>query len=82
MTVPDIVLHPQLNKFEEGIDIAIEELELAIRWDRPSALLFVYDSESVRAKAEKALKNYLNEHRQMIVHLQVDEIQDFDLIRY
>ena len=80
MTVPDIVLHPQLNKFEESIDIAIEELELAIRWDRPSALLFVYDSESVRAKAEKVLKNYLNEHRQMIVHLQVDEIPDFDLI--
>lgn len=80
MTNPGIIRHSQINTFDERIEIAIEELELAIQWDRPSALLAVYDSEYIRKDAETALENYLIEQRQKVVHLHIDDMSGLDLI--
>ena len=38
--------------FEDRIDILFRELELAIKWQRPSVLLSIYSSEYVRADAD------------------------------
>ncbi len=82
MTNPGIIRRSQINTYDERIEIAIEELELAIQWDRPCALLAVYDSEYIRKDAETALENYLTEQRQKIVHLQMDELPGLNLITF
>ena len=67
MNHPGIIRHSQTQTFDERVEIIIKELELAIQWDRPSALLVVYSSEYVRADAETALENYLIEQGQKII---------------
>ncbi|MDO8752762.1 MAG: tetratricopeptide repeat protein [Anaerolineales bacterium] len=82
MTIPGIVQHSQTDPFDERIEITIEELELAIQWDRPSALLAVYDSEYIRMDAETALENYLVEQRQKVVRIEMDEMSGLDLLAF
>jgi tetratricopeptide (TPR) repeat protein len=72
----------QTNTFDERVEIIVKELELAIQWNRPAALLVVYNSEYVRADAETALENYLIEQGQRIVHLQMDEMPTLNLVSY
>jgi len=50
----------------ERIDRLFRELELAIRWNRPSILLAVYASEFVRADVEAALTARLRELKQSV----------------
>jgi tetratricopeptide (TPR) repeat protein len=61
------------ESFEERIAILFEELELAIRWDRPSILLAVYESEIVRKEAQAELENRLRGIGHQIHHFQVNE---------
>ncbi|MBI5964733.1 MAG: hypothetical protein HY863_14740, partial [Chloroflexi bacterium] len=58
MTLPGLVQPPETNAFDERVEILSNELELAIKWDRPSTLLAVYNSEYVRTDAETALENF------------------------
>ncbi len=80
MTNPGIIR--QSNTFDERVEIIVKELELAIQWNRPAALLVVYNSEYVRADAETALENYLIEQGQKIVHIQMDEMPELNLINF
>jgi tetratricopeptide (TPR) repeat protein len=82
MTPTGIVDHPQANTFDERVEIIGRELELAIQWNRPSALLVVYNSEFVRADAETALENHLIEQGQKIVRVQMDETPDLNLVTF
>jgi Flp pilus assembly protein TadD len=50
---------PQVEPFEDRVAILVEELELAIRWHRPSILIAVYESEFVLRSAEEALASEL-----------------------
>jgi tetratricopeptide (TPR) repeat protein len=59
--------------FDERIDILFQELELAIRWDRPSILLAIYASEFMRADAEAALAERIAELKQKVITIQVNE---------
>ena len=45
--------------FEERLGILMDELELAVKWQRPCLVLVVYSSEYVRADVEAALENAL-----------------------
>ena len=82
MTNPGIIQHSQMDTLDERIGIAVQELELAIQWDRPSALLVACNSEPIRMDAETALENYLIEQGQEIVHIQMDEMSGLNLINY
>ncbi len=45
--------------FDARIDLLAGELELALKWDRPSILLAIYASEFVRMEAQQALAERL-----------------------
>ncbi len=57
--------------FDERVDRLFRELELAVKWNRPSILLAVYSSEFVRADAEAALSAKLRELGQTITAYRV-----------
>lgn len=82
MTTSGVVQLSQMNTFDERVEIIMDELELAIQWDRPYILMVVYNSEYVRADAETALRNLLIERGQKVVHIQMDEAPTLDLIGY
>jgi tetratricopeptide (TPR) repeat protein len=65
--------------FEDRIDILFRELELAIKWERPSVLLSIYSSEYVRADADLALENRLRELGQSVHHIKVKGQDDADV---
>jgi tetratricopeptide (TPR) repeat protein len=48
------------KSFDENLGILFEELELAIKWERPSILLTVHKSKFGQDKASKALEERLN----------------------
>jgi len=73
-------MKPELDEpFAERVDRLARELELAIRWDRPSILLAVYSSEFVRADAEAALEAWLHEQGQEMARIQVTKPADADV---
>lgn len=82
MTHSGIAQQSQTNTFDERVEIIVKELELAIQWNRPAALLVVYNSEYVRADAETALENYLIEQGQKIVHIHMDEMPELNLVSH
>jgi tetratricopeptide (TPR) repeat protein len=65
--------------FEDRIDILFRELELAIKWQRPSVLLSIFSSEYVRADADIALENRLHELGQSVHHIKVKGQDDADV---
>ncbi len=53
---------PELDQsFDERVDILFRELELAVKWDRPSILLAIYSSGYVAADAQGKLATKLRE---------------------
>ncbi len=76
MTSSGVLQQPQINSFDEQIEVIWEELKLSIQWNRPSLLLVVYNSEYVRADAETVLKNYLIGRGQKIINIQMDKTPD------
>ena len=82
MTNPDFPQHPEIGAFEERIATLATELDLAIKWDRSSALLAIYNSEYVRAEAETAVENFLIEQGQKVIHIQMDNIVDLDIVSF
>jgi hypothetical protein len=67
-----------IETFEERVSSLFEELGLAIKWDRPSILVAVYDSELVRKDAELALEKKLKLKGQAVSYFRVSEKQ-FDI---
>ena len=61
--------------FSEGLSNILAELKLAIRWNRPSILLAIYKTESVRIKAEKALEQELGGISQTLKRVAIDNTQ-------
>jgi tetratricopeptide (TPR) repeat protein len=64
-----------IESFEERVDILFEELELAIKWERPSILIAVYESEYVRKDVENLLEGRLSKLGQKVSHFHIDEKQ-------
>jgi len=72
----------QLNSFDERIDVLARELELSIKWERPSIILIVYDSAYARADAEAALESGLAELGQKIVRFPAEDGRKRDLASF
>jgi tetratricopeptide (TPR) repeat protein len=58
--------------FEENIELLLEELELAIKWGRPSILLTVHKSKFGQDKASRALEKKLNSLGKSITQIVVN----------
>ena len=67
-----------LDPFDDRVDMLFDELELAIKWERPSILLAVYKSEFVQADIERVLNARLSEIGINVVNILVNENQ-FDI---
>jgi len=63
----------------ERVDRLARELELAIRWDRPSILLAVYRSMYVMGDAAAALEARLREEGQQVIWVRVNDEADADI---
>jgi len=63
----------QGESFEDRVDILFEELELAIKWERPSILIAVYESEYLRNDVDKLLEEGLSKLGQKVFHFHIDE---------
>ena len=62
-----------LGHFAEQVKILSDELESAIRWQRPSILLAVYESKHICTNARTALKNSLADIGQSVYNFRVNE---------
>jgi len=67
-----------LDPFDDRVDTLFGELELAVKWNRPSILLAVYKSELVQADIERLLNARLAQIGIKVVHILVNENQ-FDI---
>lgn len=65
--------------FDERVDRLFRELDLAIKWNRPSILLAVYSSEFVRADTEAALSAKLRELGQTVTPYRVTGEDNADI---
>jgi tetratricopeptide (TPR) repeat protein len=61
-----------IKSFDENIELLFEELELAIKWGRPSILLAIHKSSFGQEKAGHALEQKLNKLGQDIVFIVVN----------
>lgn len=61
------------ESLEEREDILFDELDLAIKWDRPSILIAVYESEFARKEIEIKLDSRLSSLGQEVLHFHIDE---------
>jgi len=68
----------EIEPFEERVDRLFRELELAIRFDRPSILLAVYQSEIVRDDAEAALAAKLRDLNQATIPYRISGEENAD----
>src|SRR5512135_1384434 len=62
-----------IEPFESRIDILFGELELAIKWERPSTLFAVFASDYVRAEAEAALTDRIRGLGHQVLRLQLGQ---------
>jgi tetratricopeptide (TPR) repeat protein len=65
-------------EFEENIASIVDELGLAIQWNRPSIIVAVYQSEHVHWNATAEIKQRLEELGQEVYYLKVDK-NNFDV---
>ncbi len=68
-----------MEPFEDRIDILFHELELATKWQRPSVLLAIYNSEYIRADADVALENRLHNLGQSAYHIKIKNQKNADV---
>ncbi len=69
--MPDkILVHSRA--FKENIETLLDELKLAIQWDRPSLLLAVHNSKYSQEKAQKALEASLRGLSQGVIKIVVN----------
>jgi tetratricopeptide (TPR) repeat protein len=66
------------DSFTERVGALFDELELALRWRRPSILLAVYASEFARKEGEAALSAQLAKLDQHVIAIQINE-KSFDV---
>ncbi len=57
---PDLQEQDLSLSFQERIDILFREIELAVRWDRPSILFAIYKSDIIRDEVNSILQEKLN----------------------
>jgi tetratricopeptide (TPR) repeat protein len=76
-------LHPELDislPFQDRIDILFHEVELAVRWDRPSILFAIYKSDITRDEVNTVLQEKLEKISQKTHFIQTSFNNQFDFL--
>jgi len=66
--------------FEDRVDILFREVELAVRWDRPSILFAIYKSDFIRDKVNTLLREKLKEIAQKTHSIKTSDTNQFDFL--
>ena len=66
--------------FQDRIDILYHEIELAVRWDRPSILFAIYRSDAIRDEVNTLLKEKLNGIAQRTHFVKTNHKDQFDFL--
>ena len=72
--------HSHSKALKEGLGILTDEIELALRWNRPCILLAVYKSEAGQIKTQEILEREIIKKGGKVLHIRVENT-DTDLIR-
>ncbi|MFH2102127.1 MAG: tetratricopeptide repeat protein [Chloroflexota bacterium] len=64
---------------EDRIDILFRELELALKWQRPSILFAIYGSDGLRDAAQAALEDRLDSIGQTVFRLDIQDPENADI---
>jgi len=65
---------------EDRIDILFQEIELAVKWDRPSILFAIYQSDFIRDEVNSILREKLNNISQKTHSIKTNHIDQFDFL--
>lgn len=60
------------RSFKEGLNILLDEIQLAFQWERPSILLAVHNSKTSQSKAQQALELELKKLDKIISRIKAD----------
>jgi tetratricopeptide (TPR) repeat protein len=66
--------------FKEGIGILAEEIELALKWNRPSILLAVHNSKTGRIDAQRSLEREIIKREKQVARINIESAKP-DVIR-
>ena len=66
--------------FQDRIDILFHEIELAVKWDRPSILFAIYKSDFVRDEVNQLLNEELLQIGQKTHPIKTNDIDQFDFL--
>jgi len=61
------------DKYEDRVNIVLDELSLGIQWERPSLILVVYRSELIKNIVQTLLAKSLGDSGQAVLHYYVDK---------
>ena len=64
---------PDNNLPDDRVEILFRELELAIKWERPSVLFAIYRTGDDYQEASEALESRLVELGQLVPHIQIED---------
>jgi tetratricopeptide (TPR) repeat protein len=68
--------------FQDRINILFHEIELAVRWDRPSILFAIYKSDIIRDEVNSLLREKLNKISQETHFIKTSQGGQFDFLSY
>jgi len=66
--------------FEDRIDILFQEIELAVKWDRPSILFAIFKSDFIRDEVNTILREKLKNIAQKTHSIKTNHIDQFDFL--
>lgn len=75
---PGQASNPSSDTFDDQIATLLEEIDLALKWDRPSILLAVYNSELINNQAQDALRKQIELLGQKVTQIKVNK-ENFDI---
>jgi len=81
-TKPFQIQTTNTGELDDRIDILFRELELAIRWKRPSILLAVFNSEHTHNEVESILKKRLLAIGQDVHSFKIEDTEQADVPQY
>jgi len=81
-TKPFQIQTTNTGELDDRIDILFRELELAIRWKRPSILLAVFNSEHTHNEVESILKKRLLAIGQDVHSFKIEDAEQADVPQY
>jgi len=66
--------------FKEGLGILVEEIELAMHWNRPSILLAIHNSKTGQIETQRSLEKEIIKKGRQVKHLRIESANP-DVIR-